>query len=150
MKTRSSHGPARAAIPAADAPSIPEARLFDQRDILFLRSAPGYNPQMETGFRRRRCGVFRAYLRGLRAEFRVARIELGTLRVQSPKDYRQLASQVVRCRRRFAWAMIPANLCLWRYRWALGRSRLEPVVQRLDGLCGEMRRFVSELSEPRH
>jgi hypothetical protein len=46
--------------------------------------------------------------------------------------------------------MIPANLCLWRYRWALGRSRLEPVVQRLDGLCGEMRRFVSELSEPRH
>ena len=150
MNTRSSHSPDTAAIPAADTPSIPVAQLFDQRDTLFLRSAPGYSSQMEAGFRRRRCGVFRAYLRGLRAEFRAARIELGALPVRSPRDYRQLAPQFARCRMRFAWAMIPANLCLWRYRWELGRSPLEPVVQRLEGVCGEMRRFVSELSEPRY
>jgi hypothetical protein len=60
MNIRSSPSPATAAMPAADVPSIPVTRLFDQRDILFLRSAPGYNRRMETGFRRRRCRIFRA------------------------------------------------------------------------------------------
>ena len=150
MKIRSSPSPDTAAMPAADVPSIPVIRLFDQRDILFLRSAPGYHPRMETGFRRRRCRVFRAYLRGLRAEFLAARVELETLRVESPKDYRQLAPMVLRCRLRFAWALIPAYLCLFRYRWELGGPRLEPVVQRLDGVRGEMRRFIPEILEPRH
>ena len=122
-------------MPAADAASIPVIRLFDQRDILFLRSAPGYNPHMETGFRRRRCEIFRAYLRGLRAEFPAAR---------------QPAKRFLRCRMRFALALIPAYLCLFRYRWELGGSHLEPVVQRLEGVCGEMRRLISEISEPRH
>ena len=150
MKIPSFPAPAKAAMPAADGPSIPVIRLFDQRDILFLRSAPGYNPQMETGFRRRRCEIFRAYVRGLRAEFLAARIRLKTLRIQSPKDYRQLAPRFLRCRMRFAWALIPAYLCLFRYRWELGGSHLEPVVQRLEGVCGEMRRLISEISEPRH
>jgi hypothetical protein len=149
MNIRSSPSPATAAMPAADAPSIPVTRLFDQRDILFLRSAPGYHPRMETGFRRRRCRIFRAYLHGLRAEFLAACVELETLHVESPKDYRQLAPMVLRCRMRFAWALIPAYLCLLRYRWELGGPRLEPVVQRLDGVCGEMRRFIPEISEPR-
>ena len=120
-------------MPAADAPSIPVIRLFDQRDILFLRSAPGYNPHMETGFRRRRCEIFRAYLRGLRAEFLAAR---------------QLAPWFLRMR--FACALIPAYLCLFRYRWELGGSHLEPLVQRLEAVRGEMRRLISEISEPRH
>ena len=137
-------------MPAADAPSIPVIRLFDQRDILFLRSAPGYHPRMETAFRRRRCRVFRAYLRGLRAEFLAARVELETLRVESPKDYRQLAPMVLRCRLRFAWALIPAYLCLFRYRWELGGPRLQPVVERLDRVRGEMRRCIPEIPKPRH
>ena len=150
MNIRSSPSPATAAMPAADASTIPVIRLFDQRDILFLRSAPGYNRRMETGFRRRRCRIFRAYLRGLRGEFLAARIELETLRVESAKDHRRLAPMVLRCRMRFAWALIPAYRCLFRYRWGLGRPRLEPVVQRLDGVCGEMRRLTPEISEPRH
>ena len=105
---------------------------------------------METAFRRRRCRIFRAHLRGLRAEFLAARVARETLRVESPKDYRQLAPMVLLCRVRFAWAMIPAYVCLFRYRWELGGPRLEPVVQRLDGVCGEMRRAIPEVSEPRH
>ena len=137
-------------MPTADAPSIPMVRLFDQRDILFLRSAPGYHRHLEAGFRRRRCRIFHAYLSGLRAQFLAARIELKTLRIQSPEKYRQLAPMVLRCRMRFAWAMIPAYLCLFRYRWELGGCRVEPVVQRLDGICGEMRRIMPEISEGHH
>ena len=150
MKIHSSPSPATAAAPAEDAPSISVIRLFDQRDILFLRSAPEYNRRMETGFRRRRCRIFRAYLRGVRAEFQSARIELETVRAESPEDYRQLAPVLLRCRVRFAWTMIPAYLCLFRYRWGLGGSRLGPVVHRLDEACGEMRRLIPENTDPRH
>jgi hypothetical protein len=150
MNIHRSSSPATAAMPAVDASSIPVVRLFDRRDILFLRSAPGYSRRMEAGFRRRRCRIFRAYLRGLRSEFQAAWIELETLRVQSPKDYRHLAPMFLGCRVRFAWAMIPAYLCLYRYRWELGGPRLEPVVQRLDGVCGEIRRSIPEISESRH
>lgn len=148
MKNRSFSSPARAAMPAADAHSIPVIRLFDQRDIQFLRSAPGYDRHMETGFRRRRCRIFRAYLRSLRAEFLAARMELEILRIESPKDYWRLAPMVLLCRIRLAWAMIPAYLCLFRYRWELGGSGLEPVVRRFDGVCGEMRRCIPEISKP--
>lgn len=136
-------------MPAADAHSIPMIRLFDQRDIQFLRSAPGYTLHVETAFRRRRCRIFRAYLRSLRAEFRAARRELESPPIRPPKGYRQLALTVLRCRMRFAWAMIPAYLCLFRYRWELGGCGLGPVVQRFDGVCGEMRRWIPEISERR-
>ncbi len=137
-------------MPAADAHSIPIIRLFDEGDIQFLRSAPGYTPHVETMFRRRRCRIFRAYLRSLRAEFLAARMELETPPTEPRKDYRQLALMVLRCRMRFAWAMIPAYLCLFRYRWELGGSGLGPVVQRFGGIGGEMRRRIPEISKPEH
>src|ERR1035438_7902414 len=99
--------PARTARPAADTLSVPMIRLFDGRDIEFLRAVPGYTARMETQFRRRRCRIFRGYLRSLRARFLAAQVEMETVRIEAPEDYRQLALAMLRCRMRFAWAMIP-------------------------------------------
>ena len=129
---------------AADPHSVPMIRLFDERDIEFLRAVPGYTARMEAEFRRRRCRIFRGYLRSLRAEFLVAQTELETLRIESPEDYEQLALLVMRCRMRFAWAMIPAYLCLFQYRWQLGSVGLERVVRRLE----EHSRRDPELDSP--
>jgi hypothetical protein len=120
-------------------------RLFDERDIEFLRAVPGYTAHMETAFRRRRCRIFRGYLRSLRVEFLAAQTDLETLRIESPEDYHSLSMALLRCRMRFAWAMIPAYLCLFRYRWDLGRSGLEPVVLGLEGIRGEIRRWIPEI-----
>ena len=49
--------------------SLPMMRLFDGRDIEFLRTMPGCTEDAVTEFRRRRCRIFRGYLRGLRGEF---------------------------------------------------------------------------------
>jgi hypothetical protein len=133
-------------MPAADPHSVPMIRLFDERDIEFLRTVPRYTAHMEAEFRRRRCRIFRGYLRSLRAEFLMAQTELETLQIESPEDHQQLALAVVRCRMRFALAMIPAYLCLCRYRWQLGPAGLEQVVRRLEGIRGEIRRWIPGIS----
>jgi hypothetical protein len=145
-KTRGFPSPARTAVRSAGTLSVPMIRLFDQRDIAFLRAMPGYSVRMETAFRRRRCRIFRAYLRGLEAEFLSARTDLETLQIEFPEDYRHLSATLLRCRMRFAWALIPAYLCLFRYRWKLGTAGLAPVVQRLEGIRGEVRRSIPALS----
>jgi hypothetical protein len=134
------------AMPPADPHSVPMIRLFDAGDIEFLRGVPGYTAAMETEFRRRRCRIFLGYLRSLKAEVLAAQTELETLRIESPEDYQQVAVMVMRCRMRFAWAMIPAYLRLFQYRWELGSTQLGPVVQRFEGIRGEMRHWIPEIS----
>jgi hypothetical protein len=117
-------------------------RLFDKRDIDFLRAVPGYTRRMETEFRRRRCRIFHGYLRTLRAEFLAAQTELETLRIESPEVHQQAALLVMRCRMRFVCAMLPAYLCLFQYRWELGTAELGSVVQRFESIRGELRRWI--------
>jgi hypothetical protein len=96
-ETRSGPPPTRTAIPPADTLSVPVIRLFDQRDIEFLRAVPGYTVRAETAFRRRRCRIFRTWLRSLR-----------TLRIESPEFHQPVAPSLLRRRVRFACAMVPA------------------------------------------
>jgi hypothetical protein len=117
-------------------------RLFDERDIEFLRAVPGYTRRMETGFRRRRCRIFHGYLRTLRAEFLAAQTELETLRIEAPEVHPEVALLVMRCRMRFLGAMVPAYFCLFQYRWELGRAELGPVVERFERIRGELRRLI--------
>jgi hypothetical protein len=145
-KARSVPTPDKKAMPAADTLSVPVIRLFDQRDIEFLRAVPGYAAHRETEFRRRRCRIFRAYLRSVKAEFLAAQMEMETLRSESPEDCRQLALIILRCRMRLAWEMIPAYLCLYLYRWKLGSVALGPVVQRFEGLRCQIRRCIPGIS----
>jgi hypothetical protein len=133
-------------MPATETHSVPMIRLFDGRDIEFLRAMPGYSTQMETEFRRRRCRIFRGYLRSLRAEFLAAETELETLRIESPEDHRQLALTAMRCRLRFAAATIAAYARLFRYRWDLGGAGLGPVVRRFEDIRGETRRWIPRIS----
>ena len=147
MKTRSSFAAGRRCTAGTEAHSlIPVLRLFDQRDIEFLRTLPGYTRRMEAEFRRRRCRIFRGYLRSLRAEFLVARTEAETLRIEFPDEHEHAALMATGCRVRFAWAMTAAYFCLLRYRWDLGGSGLGPVVRRFEGIRGEIRRWAPGIS----
>ena len=146
MKIRNISRVDRPGLRVADPHPAPMMRLFNDRDIEFLRTLPGYSARMEAEFRRRRCRVFRGYLRSMRAEFLIAQTELETLRIESPADHEELALLVMRCRLRFAWAMIPAYLCLLRYRWQLGSADLERVVRRLEEIRREIHSGIPRLS----
>jgi hypothetical protein len=143
MKTRSSLAAGRPRMAGTEAHSlIPVLRLFDQRDIEFLRALPGHTRRMETEFRRRRCRIFRGYLRSLRAEFLLAQTEAETLRIEFPEEHEQPVPTAAGCRVRFACAMTAAYFCLFQYRWNLGGSGLGPVVQRFEGIRAEIRRWA--------
>jgi len=146
MKIRNISRADRAAVRAVDPHPVPMMRLFDERDIEFLRTLPGHTARMEAEFRRRRCRIFRGYLRSMRADLLIAQTELETLRIESPADYEQIALLVMRCRMRFAWAMIPAYFSLFRYRWQLGSAGLEPVVRGLEDIRGEIRNGIPRIS----
>jgi hypothetical protein len=136
----------RAYSPVADLHSVPMIRLFDERDIRFLRAVPGHTAHREAAFRNRRCRIFRGYLRSLWAEFLLAQTELETVQIESPEFHRSLAMAVTRCRFRLGLAMIPAYLCLFRYRWHLGPVGLERVVRRLEAIRGEIRAWIPGIS----
>src|SRR5260370_41686143 len=101
MKARSFPTAGSPAMPATETHSVPMMRLFDERDIEFLRAVPGYTRHMETEVRRRRCRIFRGYLRSLRAELLVGQTELETLRIEFPKERLQLALMAISRRMRF-------------------------------------------------
>ena len=121
-------------------------RLFDQCDIEFLRTLPGYTRRLEIEFRRRRCRILLGYLRTLRAEFLAAQTRLETLRIESPEVHHQVALLVMRCRTRFVCAMVPAYLCLFQYRWGLGSAALGPVVECFETIRAELHQWIPGLA----
>src|SRR5260370_8275792 len=110
MKARSFPTAGSPAMPATETHSVPMMRLFDERDIEFLRAVPGYTRHMETEFRRRRCRIFRGYLRSRRGEFLGGQTELETLRIGVPKNPLQLALEAKSPRIRFNSPIVAPNL----------------------------------------
>jgi hypothetical protein len=108
-------------------------RLFDGRDIEFLRALPGYTSKAETEFRRRRCRIFRAYLLSARAGF-----------LHALNDLEMPAGALgLRYRMEFALAMLRAYGRLFRYRWGWGGVDLTDVVQRFDTILAGVRALDS-------
>jgi hypothetical protein len=119
-----------------DPSSLAMSRLFEQLDIEFLRSVPGYTRRVETAFRRRRCRIFRGYLRNERAELEEILAEFDTpASTLSAMHYRL----------EFACALIPAYARLFRYRWVWGTVQLRDVLLRFDALLAEVRLCIPQV-----
>lgn len=119
-----------------DSQPLAMSRLFEQVDIEFLRSVPGYTRRVETAFRRRRCRIFCGYLRNERAELEEILAEFDTpASILSAMHYRL----------DFASALIPAYARLFRYRWGWGTVQLRDVLLRFDALLAEVRLCIPQV-----
>jgi len=107
------------------------SRLFDARDIEFLRSSPGYSAGAETAFRRRRCEIFRGYLRTVHAELE-----------ETLAGFDHLDGRREFLRLRFAIALVPACFRLLRYRWGTGGVPLLHLIERFDHLLADARHGI--------
>lgn len=108
----------------------PLARLLAAEDFAYLRTLPGYDPQLERTLRRRRIEAFRHYLSELTRDFEILQ-RVGQMLIASGQSSPMLREQLLLARATFARA-------LW-------QVRIELVLFRLTGRAVNGGRLLSAL-----
>jgi hypothetical protein len=74
----------------------PMARLFDDQDLQFLASRPGYRPEMSAWLRRSRRRVFRLYLAELSADFHRLHAAARRITADAPEHHADMVGLLMR------------------------------------------------------
>ena len=117
-------------------------KLLDGGDIEFLRSQPGFTPEMASKLRVQRANMFRGYLRSLESDFSRVCGAMKLLMVHSSYDRPDLASAIMRNQLKFASGMMEVRFRLALYRWGLCNVDVASLISLFDGVRGELRTLV--------
>jgi hypothetical protein len=120
----------------------PMLRLLDKSDLDFLKSQPGFNPNMAARLRKHRCQIFAGYLKCLDADFKRTCSALKLLMIQSHYDRRDLASDLIRAQMKFALGIVIVRFRVTLYRFGLAGVDVRGLVKLFDGLRVELRTVV--------
>jgi hypothetical protein len=120
----------------------PMARLLDGDDMEFLRSQPGFTPDVLNKLRSQRCQIFRGYLRCLQSDFGRVCSAIKLVMLQSRHDRPDLAAALVRHQLMFATGMVMVNCRLALYRWGLGGVDVAGLVKSFDRMRLELRTLI--------
>jgi hypothetical protein len=124
----------------------PMLRLLDQEDLSFLKSQPGFRPDMAKRLRRQRCDIFNGYLRHLCADFQLTCAALKLIMLHAPVDRPDLASILLRAQMSFACGLMQIHIRLALYRWGLANVDVRDLVQLFDVMQLELRSLVPAAS----
>lgn len=124
----------------------PMMRLLDGSDIVFLRSQPGFTPQLETALRNERCQLFRGYLRLLEADFRRVSMVLKLVMLQSRYDRPDLASTLLRQQAMFALGVTLVKIRLAFFQLGLGAVDVSVLVKTFDAMRLELRSLTPAMA----
>jgi hypothetical protein len=120
----------------------PMMRLLDGEDLKFLRSQPGFSPEMASKLRTQRCQTFRGYLRSLTKDFRRVCAALKLIMLHSEEDRPELAAALVRHQFLFGWGIVSAEFRLILYRWGICGVDAGSLMKIFDGMRLELRTLV--------
>lgn len=97
----------------------PMQRLLLEEDLAFLKSQPGFRPEMENRLRQERLRVFKTYLRSLRRDFDRLYFAAKEAVLHSPEGV-DLCGALARHRAVFLYAMacVQMRLVLYRFGWS--------------------------------
>lgn len=120
----------------------PMLRMLDSADIEFLRSQPGFTPQMGAKLRQQRAQMFSGYLRSLESDF--ARVCSATklVMLHSNQDRPDLARTLLRQQFQFATGMLNVRCQLFLYRWGLCGVEVSSILKLFDGVRLELRTVI--------
>ena len=90
----------------------PMARLLENDDLLFLKSQPGFRPEMGRKFNRERRRIFRMYLRELANDFHRLHAHARVVAASLPADHSPLVGMLMRQQLRFFYEMAAVELRL--------------------------------------
>jgi hypothetical protein len=120
----------------------PMARLLDSGDMEFLRSQPGFTPQMLNKLRSQRCQIFRGYLRCLQSDFGRVCSAIKLVMLQSRHDRPDLAAALIRHQLMFATSMVMVYGRLGLYNWGLCGVNVATLVKSFDKMRLELRTLI--------
>jgi hypothetical protein len=120
----------------------PMARLLDSGDLEFLRTQPGFTPAVLRGIRRRRCRLFRGYLRCLQHDFGSVCTAISLVMRQSEEDRIRMAAALLRHRLMFAAGVALVHCRLALHCWGLCKVSVAGLVKRFDRMRSELRTLV--------
>jgi hypothetical protein len=120
----------------------PMLRMLDGADIAFLRSQPGFTPDMAKKLRSQRARIFRGYLRRLESDFGCVCVAIKLVMLQSRHDRPELAETLLRQQVTFACAMLSVRLHLALYRLGICGVEVSKLVKIFDSMRIELRTMV--------
>src|SRR5580692_6560648 len=120
----------------------PMLRMLDGDDIAFLRSQPGFTPDMAKKLRAQRTQIFRGYLRNLEIDFGRVCSAIKVVMLQSQHDRPELAEALVREQVTFACAMLSVRLRLVLYSMGVCGVEVSKLVKIFDSMRLELRTMV--------
>jgi len=116
----------------------PMLRLLDNRDLEFLRTQPGFTPELGRRFRRQRCQIFEGYLEELQQDFRQVCWAVKFLMLYANADRPDLAGQLLRTQAAFAGAVLLVRLRLTLYNVGVGTVDIAGLLRRFESMRFEL------------
>jgi hypothetical protein len=120
----------------------PMLRMLDGSDIAFLRSQPGFTPDMAKKLRVQRTQIFRGYLRSLETDFGRVCSAIKVVMLQSKYDRPELAEAMLRQQVTFACSMLSVRGHLFLYRMGVSGVEVSKLVTIFDSMRLELRSMV--------
>ncbi len=124
----------------------PMLRMLDGDDIEFLRSQPGFTPNMATKLRAQRTQIFRGYLKSLEGDFARVCSAIKLIMVHGKNDRPELAETLIRQQVTFACSMLGVRLRLQLYSWGVCGVDVTRLVKLFDSMRLELRSMVPATS----
>jgi hypothetical protein len=116
----------------------PMLRMLDGADITFLRSQPGFTPDMEKKLRTQRAQIFRGYLRSLETDFSRICSAIKLAMSVSTHDRPELAEALIRQQVTFACSMLSVRAHLVLYSLGICGVEVSNLVKIFDGMRLEL------------
>jgi len=117
----------------------PMMRLLDGADLEFLRTQPGFTPQVAAKLRIQRCQIFRGYLKCLSSDFSRICSAIRIFMLQSGHDRPDLAAALVRHQILFAAGLLAVNCHLVFYRFGISGVDVTNLLKMFDAMRLELR-----------
>ena len=116
----------------------PMGRLLDDRDLQFLKSQPGFRPEMGKKFIRERRRILRLYLQELAADFHRLHAHARAMVASLPAEHSALVGMLIRQQVRFWYEMAAIEMSLSLDLMGRGTARARGLISALAAMHAEI------------
>jgi hypothetical protein len=124
----------------------PMGRLLGDEDLLFLKSQPGYRPEIGARWKRERRQIFRFYLNELKGDFRHLHAQARELVANSDADSAGLVETLMKQHLAFLRVTTALECRLVLQRVGLGKADVAPLMELIDSMRADLAQRTSPLT----